>query len=229
MGEAMWGAAAEAAVGVGSAMYASSQAGDQEEYMQGLVNQGQGNRDLIEGIDRYFLGGGRAKDYDVPGFSNQFGQLDFMRQEQEGLVGQEIRKAQQQIEDTMPQGGAKLRALAELSIKSQDAKNKISREWEGKKNDLDVQLTNQYMQGAMGRQSGVSLNTQYAMGNQNLQNSQKMMSEIGQGLGSLAGSLGKRKKPKYEYTPPKSPGSADSTLDWDEANNEDYWDFSDGR
>lgn len=230
MGEAIWGAAAEAAVGIGTAVYASSQAGDQEEYMQSLVNQGSGNRDMIEGIDRYFLGGGKASALDIPGFADQFGQLDFMRQEQESLVEQEIRNSQQMIEDTMPSGGAKLRALAELSIKSQDAKNTVTREYEGKKNDLDVQLTNQYMQGAMGRQSGVGLNTQYAMGNQNLQTSQNMMAGIGQGLGNLAGSLaGGNERPQYEYTPPRAPTSASSTLNWDEANNEDYWDFTDGK
>jgi hypothetical protein len=228
MGEAAWGAAASAAVGIGTAVMANSQASEQEDYMQSLVNQGQGNRDLIEGIDRYFLGGGRAADYDIPGFADQFGQLDFMREEQEQLIDNEVRDSQQLIEDTMPSGGSKLRALAELSIKSQDAKNTINREYEGKKNDLDVNLTNQYLQGAMGRQGGVGYDTQYAYGMQGLQNSQNMMAGIGTSLGRLAGSLGKDKKGMEVEVIPKSgyditPTGAGSTIQ--EGN--DYWDFAD--
>jgi len=207
MGDAVWGAAANAAVGIGSAVMASNQASKQEDYMQEVINQGQGNRDLIEGIDKYFLGGGRASELNVPGFADQFGQLDFMRQEQEQAVEKQAREARQMIEDTMPSGGAKLRALADLSIKAQDAKNKVSREYEAKKNDLDIQLTNSYMQGAMGRQSGVSPNTQYAYGMQGLQGSQNLMSGIGQSLGQLAGQLGKDKKDTdIEVTPKKGYG-----------------------
>ena len=193
MGEAVWSAAATTAVGIGSAVIANNAASDQAEYMQQLTDQGSGNRDLREGVDRYFLGGGKASELNIPGFSEQFGQLDYMREEQESMVDEEVRNSRQLIEDTMPSGGAKLRALAELSIKSQDAKNKVNQEYEAKKNDLDVQLTNQYMQGAMGRQgSTVGLNTQYSMGMQGLQNSQNLMGGIGESLGSLAGSIGKK-------------------------------------
>jgi len=225
MGDAIWGAAANAAVGIGSAVMAKSAADDQSEYMQQLVDQGSGNRDLREGVDRYFLGGGKASGLNIPGFSEQFGQLDFMREEQEGMVDEEVRNSRQMIEDTMPSGGAKLRALAELSIKSQDAKNKVNREYEAKKNDLDVQLTNSYMQGAMGRQgSTVGLNTQYSMGMQGLQNSQNLMGGIGAGLGKLAGSIGRGGGTTVSVTPGTTikPVSAGSTLggsmsgeDWD--------------
>jgi len=190
MGDAAWGAAATAAVGIGTAVMANNAASNQEDYMQSLVSQGQGNRDLIDKINQHFLGGGRAIDLDIPGFSNQFGQLDFMREEQEKMIDDEVRDSQQLIEDTMPSGGSKLRALAELSIKSQDAKNTVNREYEAKKNDLDVNLTNQYLTGAMGQRGGVSPNTQYFMGMQNLANSQNMMAGIGTSLGRLAGSLG---------------------------------------
>lgn len=233
MGDAAWGAAASAAVGIGTAVMAKSAASDQEDYMQSLVNQGQGNRDLIEGIDRYFLGGGRAIDYDIPGFSQQFGQLDYMREEQESMIDEEVRNSQQLIEDTMPEGGSKLRALAELSIKSQDAKNKVNQEYEAKKNDLDVGLTNQYLQGAMGRQGGVGYDTQYAYGMQGLMNSQNMMAGIGQSLGRLAGSVGQDKSGSgmeyYQKQIPQAPApvSAYGTVSKQAANNGDYWDFSD--
>ena len=229
MGDAVWSAAATTAVGIGSAVMASDQASKQEDYMQQLVDQGSGNRDLIEGIDRYFLGGGKASELDIPGFSQQFGQLDYMMQEQGKLVDQEVLKSRQLIEDTMPEGGAKLRALAELSIQSQDAKNKLSREYEAKKNDLDVQLTNQYMTGAMGRQSGVGLNTQYAYGMQGLMGSQEQMYGIGKSLGQLAGELGKDKTGSgLEYYQKQLPqavspvGARDMLREGNE-----YWDFSD--
>jgi hypothetical protein len=220
MGEAAWGAAANAAVGIGTAVMANSAASDQEEYMQSLVNQGQGNRELIESIDRYFLGGGRAAEYDIPGFSDQFGQLDFMREEQEKMIDDEVRDSQQMIEDTMPDGGSKLRALAELSIKSQDAKNTVNREYEAKKNDLDVNLTDKYLQGAMGRQNGVPYGTQYAYGMQSMMNSQNMMAGIGQGMGRLATELGRdRSKQMVEYYPKESlgaePVSSQGTIKYD--------------
>jgi hypothetical protein len=234
MGDAVWGAAANAAVGIGSAVMAKSAADDQTDYMQQLVDQGSGNRELIEGIDRYFLGGGRAVDYDIPGFSEQFGQLDYMREEQESMVDEEVRNSRQLIEDTMPSGGSKLRALAELSIKSQDAKNRVNQEYEAKKNDLDVQLTNQYMTGAMGRQNGVGLNNQFAYGMQGLMGTQNQMYGIGQSMGKLAGSLGRSGGGSgLTYTRPlesaKPPVGAGSTIDWDEAQEGDYWDFTDGK
>lgn len=231
MGDAVWSAAATAAVGIGSAVMANSQASKQEDYMQELVNQGSANRDLIEGIDRYFLGGGKASGLDIPGFSQQFGQLDYMREEQEKRIDQEIRNSRQMIEDTMPSGGAKLRALAELSINSQDAKNRVSQEYEAKKNDLDVQLTNQYLQGAMGRQNGVDLNTQYAYGMQGLMGSQNQLYGIGESLGKLAGSLSKSKKGSeiedYQKQLPQAvaPVSAYSTMDNDMWDNDMWGDF----
>ncbi len=200
MFDAIWSAAAQVAVGIGTAVIASSQADKQEEYMQQLVDKGGANQELIEGIDRYFLGGGKASSIDIPGFSQQFGQLDYMREQQESMIDQEIRNSRQMIEDTMPGGGAKLRALAELSIKSQDAKNKINQEYEGKKNDLDVNLTNQYLQGAMGRQTGVPYGTQYAYGMQGLMNTQGQMSGLGTSLGKLAGSIGKTGGSTLQYT-----------------------------
>jgi len=229
MGDAVWGAAANAAVGIGSAVMANSQASAQEDYMQQLINQGQGNRDLIEGIDRYFLGGGKASALDIPGFTEQFGQLDYMREENEKMIDQEMRNMQQQIEDTMPSGGAKLRALADLSIKAQDAKNRVNQEYEAKKNDMDVQLTNSYLQGAMGRQSGVSPNTQYAYGMQGLMGTQQQMYGIGESLGKLAGSIGGKSGSGMEYYQKELPQAADpvgarSTMDNDMWN--DFDEFS---
>jgi hypothetical protein len=234
MGAAAWSAAAQAAVGIGTAVVANSQANEQEEYMQSLVNQGQGNRDLIEGIDRYFLGGGRAVDYDIPGFSEQFGQLDNTTKELISKVDDDMWFGQQQIEDTMPAGGSKLRALAELSIKGQDVKAQIRREYEAKKNDLDVNLTNSYLQKAMGRQGGVDYNTQYSMGMQGLLSSQNMMAGIGSSLGRLAGSFGKDDddKPTMEMSPKSglapTPYSARNTLDPDGWDLADDW-ITDGR
>ena len=216
MGDAVWGAAANAAVGIGSAVMAKSAADDQTDYMQSLVDQGQGNRELIEGVFRYFLVGGIAIEYEIPGFIKQFGMMDFMREEQEKMVDEEVRNSRQLIEDTMPSGGSKLRALAELSIKSQDAKNRVNQEFEAKKNDLDVKLTNEYMTGAMGRQNGVGYDTQFAYGMQGLMGSQNNMYGIGQSMGRLAGSLGKSAGSGLTYTKglpaASTPVSASGTL-----------------
>lgn len=221
----VWGTVAETAVGVGSAVMASNAASEQEDYMQQLVNQGSENRDLIESVDRYFLGGGNASKLDIPGFSEQFGQLDYYREQSEAQIDQEYRNSLQNIEDTMPAGGSKMRALAELSLQAQDAKNRVNQEYEAKKNDLDVQLTNQYLQGAMGRQNGVSLNTQYAAGMQGLGQTQNQLASIGSSLGQLAGSIGKEDKGLLKYYEATKPVPASGTLQG--ADYEDIYDSMD--
>ena len=143
-------------VGVGGAVSSWSAASSQQEYLNQQMEMGNKQRGLVAGLDEYFLGGGKASRLNVPGFQQQFGQLDTAAQEQIRQLDSQAEKSRRMIADNIPDGGAKLRALADLSMRVQDERGKIVRETQAKKSDLDVQLTNQYLQQAMGRQVGPS-------------------------------------------------------------------------
>ena len=140
-------------VGVAGSVYGAV---SQADAMNDMMQQGRGTMALQEGISQYFLGGGKASGLDVPGFRDQFSEIDYALQEQQRRIGAQARSAQQMISENIPPGGAKLRALAELSMKTQDEKGKAVRESQSRKRDLDVNLTNQYTQQAMQQKYGPS-------------------------------------------------------------------------
>lgn len=190
-------------IGVGGTAASIYGATSQAKSMNQMIGQGRGTVALQEGLAKYFLGGGKASRLDIPGFQDQFGEIDFALQEQERLIDDQSKDAQQMIADNIPPGGAKLRALANLAIKTQDAKGKAVRESQSRKRDLDVQLTNQYTQAAMGAKYGPSQDAR-------LWTTQRDYENMVRNYGAISGTLGQMtteafrsggEEPRISYDP----------------------------
>jgi hypothetical protein len=186
-GQVGLGQVVQTVVGVGGTVMSSYAAGQQADYMNQLMSEGAGTRARAQGIDEYFLGGGQASELDVPGFSDQFGQVDFALEQQLMQIDDAAREARQQISEGIPSGGAKLRALAELAQSAQDQKAAAIREAQATKRDLDVRLTNAYTRAAMGRNYGPSQDARLWAASRDYENRIGDINAISQSLGSLAG------------------------------------------
>jgi len=186
-------------VGIGGLVGSTTSALSQTKYMNQLLNQGEDQRGLVKGIDKYFLGGGRARKLNVPGFQDQFAEIDYAVQEQLRNLDSQSSKARQQIEDTIPSGGAKMRALADLAVQTQDVRGKVLREAQSTKRDLDVKLTNEYLQAAMGRNVGMSYDSKMYAALQDYGARQKDIASIGTVLGSMS-KRDDNASPRLEYT-----------------------------
>lgn len=117
--------------------------------------------DLVEPLYKHFLGGGRARDLNVPGFSEQFQEIDYATANQLRQLSTQSKEARRVIADNM-MGGAKIRALAEVARTTADNKARITGEAAQKRRDLDVQLTNEWTKKAADYRAGVSPNVAYA-------------------------------------------------------------------
>ena len=194
--------------GIGMSTYA---AGRQARYMNQLVGMDKEQTAIVQGLDQYFLGGGRASRLATPGFREQFAEVDYSLQEQQRRIDAEAKRTQQQIADTMQPGGAKLRALADLAIKAQDAKSQAVRESQSKKRDLDVQLTNTYLQQAMGRKYGPSYDARLRAAQQDYTNQARNIEAITKGMGALTGAVWPQKtkagQTDMQYTAPVPPAA----------------------
>lgn len=187
MGGIGFGDIVKTVVGVGGLASSTYSAYGQSRYINNLLNEGNEQRSLVRGIDKYFLGGGKARQLDIPGMQDQFAEIDFATQEQLRNIDSQAAKSRQQIADTLPSGGAKLRALADLAVQSQEARGKAIREAQSAKRDLDTKLTNEYLQAAMGRKTGAGYDAQLYAALQDYGNRQKDISSIGTVLGSMLG------------------------------------------
>jgi len=196
-------------VGVGGTVASSLAAKSQAEDLNRLMGRGEQQAAQVAGLDEYFLGGGRAEKLNVPGFREQFSEVDFSQQEQLRAIDQQAAKSRQMIADNIPPGGAKLRALADLAVKTQDAHSQVVREAESKKRDLDIKLTNQYLQNAMNRQVGPSQEARLWAAQQDYQNRQRDMGAIAGALGSLGEQAlsGEQTRPAIEYREAEVPGA----------------------
>lgn len=218
MGGIEMGSVVQAVVGVGGAVASSIAAGSQADYMNQMLKQGQGQAARVAGLDEYFLGGGRASKLNVPGFREQFAEVDYALQEQLRTLDEQSEKARQQIADNIPSGGAKLRALAQLSVSTQDARGKVVREAQTKKRDMDVELTNSYLQAAMNRKPGASQDARLWASMRGYESGQADIRAIGSALGSLGEQVTAEKPKGLEYTVPEvepaSTWTAGSDEDW---------------
>jgi hypothetical protein len=214
---------AKTVIGVGGVVGSTMAASSQAKYMNQLMSEGSEQRGRVAGIDNYFMGGGRAQGLAVPGFQEQFSEIDFAVQEQLRNLEREAGKSRQMISDTLPAGGAKLRALADLAMRTQEEKSKVVKEAQTRKRDLDVQLTNQYLQAAMGRQHGVSMDARMSAALQDYGGRQRDIAALGSALGGLAeGYGGQEAQPGVEYTgqvpqqvtPPASEWGGYSQEEW---------------
>jgi len=190
--------------GTAASVYGAS---SQAKALNQMMEQGQGTVAMQQGITEYFLGGGKASQLDVPGFQDQFGEIDFALQEQNRLIDSQSKSAQQMIAENIPPGGAKLRALADLAIKTQDAKGKATRESQTAKRDLDVKLTNQYTQQAMGAKYGASQDARMWATQKDYANMTKNYGAIASTLGDLttaAFRAGDKEQPMYGYSDPNT-------------------------
>ena len=185
MGGVSMGTIVQTVVGVGGVVGGLVSGQKQAKYMNQLVNQGAENRARVAGVDEYFLGGGRAQELNIPGMQNIFAEVDSSVQEQLRNIDSQAAKSRQMIADSLPTGGAKLRALADLSMQTQDARGKVIRESQTKKQELDTQLTNQYLQSAMGRYGSVGAESAMTSALGNYQNTQQDLRALGMTLGSL--------------------------------------------
>ena len=167
---------------VGSTLAAKSQA----DYLNKQLALGDVQRSKVAGIDDYFLNKGKASGLNVPGFRNQFGEVDYAIQTQINEVTAQARKAREMIASSVPAGGAKLRALAQLSLKTQDEIGRITREGATKKRDLDIKLTNSYLQAAMNRKIGPSQEAKFWGAQRDYVNRGKDIQALGASLGTLA-------------------------------------------
>jgi hypothetical protein len=193
------------AAGAAGSMMAAKSQGD---YLNQQLEAGNKQRGMVAGLDEYFLGGGKASGLSAPGFQSQFGEVDYAVQEQLRQIDGQTNKAKQMISDNIPNGGAKLRALADLAIQSEDARGKVVREAQSKKRDLDVQLTNQYLQQAMQRQPGPSQDARLWAVQQDYGNRVKDIGALGATLGTLADKVQygqPQKGSDVQYLPQNSP------------------------
>ena len=195
----------QAVVGIGGVVASGVAAGSQAKYMNTLLQRGEGQAAQVAGLDQYFLGGGRASKLDVPGFSDQFAEIDYNVQEQIRNIDSQAEKSRQMIADNIPSGGAKLRALADLSVQVQDARGKAVRESQTRKRELDIQLTNEYMKGAMNRQIGPSQEARLWAAQQDYSGRQADIRAIGGALGSLGEQFAQpAQQPGIGYTAPQT-------------------------
>lgn len=155
--------------------------------------------DWIEPLYKHFLAGGRAADLNVPGFSEQFQEIDYATANQLRQLGAQSKESQRVIVDNMT-GGAKLRALAEVARTTADNKVRITGEAAQKRRDLDIQLTNEWTKKAADYRSGVSPDVAYAGEQRDIESAlgayggaQKDTQAILQSLGYMYG--GKTTKP----------------------------------
>lgn len=100
------------------------------------------------GIMRYFLGGGQAKDLNIPGIKHSFDQIDESVAAEIRQIDTLAREQQEMITDTT-RGGEKLQLLADLAMKTQDLKGAALRKAQDQKKTLNIQLTNQWFTNAM--------------------------------------------------------------------------------
>jgi len=205
-------------IGVGGTAASIYGAHSQATELNKMVGQGRETVAMQEGLAQYFIGGGRASKLDIPGFRDQFSEIDYALQEQQRRIDAQGRSAQQMIAENIPPGGAKLRALADLAIKTQDEKGRAVRESQSRKRDLDVQLTNQYTQQAMGFKGGPSQDarlwaTQKDYDN-TLRNYQALSGSLGQ-LTTEAFRAGEEKKPPIGYEPFKTEATKPMAYQYD--------------
>ena len=191
-------------VGVGGTAASIYGAQSQAKALNQMVGQGRGTMAMQEGLAQYFLGGGKASQLDIPGFQDQFGEIDYALQEQNRLIDSQSRSAQDMIAQNIPPGGAKLRALADLAIKTQDAKGKATRESQSRKRDLDVQLTNQYTQAAMNRNFGPSQDAR-------MWATQKDYENMTRNYGAISGALGNLTTEAFAASRRRDPNAAAQT------------------
>ena len=210
-----WAQFALAAVGLGMARKSYKQ---QAEFANRAMAEGAPYRAKVEGLNEYFLGGGRASDLNIPGFREQFAEVDFSLQEEQRRVDAAAMKERQAIADNLS-GGAKIRALVELARKTQDLKGKAAGQATQKKRDLDISLTNQYLSGAMGYNTGVT-------SGEKLQAATSAMANQGQAFSALGGVLGSyyarkdaaENRPTFVYqaaptaVPPRAPAVSPTGL-----------------
>lgn len=158
----------------------------------------------IEPLYKHFLGGGRAEDLNVPGFSEQFQEIDYATANQLRQLSATSKESQRIIADTMT-GGAKLRALAEVARSTGDNKARITGEAAQKRRDLDIQLTNEWTKKAADYRSGVNPDVAYAGEQRDIESAlgsygsaQKDYQAISESLGYLAA---ENRKPVSGVTP----------------------------
>jgi hypothetical protein len=145
--------------------------------------------EVLEPLFRYFVGGGRAIDLDLPGFSEQFDEIDTATANQLRALSASSQEAQQMVADNMT-GGAKLRALANIARIAQDNKQKIISEAAQKRRDLDINLTNQWAQEAARYRPGVSPGTVYQGEQRNIESALGAYGNTQENLKTIAGALG---------------------------------------
>lgn len=193
----------QAVVGVGGMVGSTVAAKSQAKTMNQLMNEGSEQRGRVAGIDEYFLGGGRASQLNIPGMQDQFAEVDFAVQEQLRNIDSQAQKSRQMISDNIPQGGAKLRALADLAMKTQEERGKVIREAQTRKRDLDTELTNQYLQQAMNRPVGMTSDAKMYSALRDYEGRQRDISALGTTLGTLAEKAGQTQGQGIEYVPPR--------------------------
>jgi len=158
----------------------------------------------IEPLYKHFLGGGRAEDLNVPGFSEQFQEIDYATANQLRQLSGSSKESQRIIADTMT-GGAKLRALAEVARTTADNKARITGEAAQKRRDLDIQLTNEWTKKAAEYRSGVSPDTAYAGEQKDIEGALGSYSDAQKDYRAILESVGylaaKDKKPVSAVTP----------------------------
>jgi len=227
MGGDVFGKTVTAVAGVTGAVGSLVGSKRQSQAMNQMAQQGQQYDARTRGLMEYFLGGGKASQLKVPGFSDQFARLDYVAQEQARAVDNEARKTQQLIADSVPDGGAKLRMLAELAQKTQEQKGQIMRETAQRKRDLDVELTNQYLKAATAYKAGPGYDVQYANAAQQYGEYGKAAAGLGQALGQLTqlGSEDKKKEEVVKYYPPRAPSEVKVTDNKDLL--DDVWQYKD--
>jgi hypothetical protein len=221
MGGVGFGTIAQAVVGVGGIVSSTISANRQADEMNRLMNVGEEQRGRVRGLDDYFLGGGKASALNIPGFQDQFAEVDYAVQEQLRNIDAQAKKSQQMLADTIPSGGAKLRALADLSMKTQEERGKVLRESQSRKRDLDTELTNQYLQMAMNRQQGVGYDTQMQAALRAYEGNRQDIQAIGSALGQLSGQGGQTSQSGYEYLPPESQAVESASM-WDGGDKDKY-------
>jgi len=173
----------------------------------------------IEPLYKHFLGGGRAGDLDIPGFSEQFQEIDYGVANQMRQLSTQSKEAQQVVADNMT-GGAKIRALAQIARTTADNKARIVGEGAQKRRDLDIALTNEWTKKATDYRSGVDPNVQYSGEQKDIESalgaygsSQRDLNAILESLGSMYGSRQSPSTPTGKAVPPTSTSRPPSMTD----------------
>jgi len=182
------GSAAQLALGGFGMIQSYRAASRQEDVLRGAQRAAQQQRGRVEPIFEYFLGGGRAQDLNIPGFAEQFAEVDAALQEEQRRIDAQFQNAQQQIMDAIPQQrGARVRALAELARKKQDLKAAAARRAIQRKHELDVTLTNDYLKAALGYAPGGSQEALLAQAQRSYDTNLANLAALGQYVGSALG------------------------------------------